>query len=308
MKKGITVFGSFAVDLMARSKSLPLPGETVKGNFFKISAGGKGSNQAIAAKRAGAKVDMITKVGRDQFKDIAIESFQNENISTEHIFLDDKEPTGIALIMVAEDTSQNIINIVPGACANITSEDIKKAEEIILNNEFLLLQLETNMDAIINVIDMAYEKDIKIILNPAPVSELPDSIYHKLYAITPNETEAEKLSGIKMKKDEDVIKISQYFHDKGLKNVIITLGDKGAYISTENEKKWLSTIDVDVVDTTGAGDAFNGGFVAGLSLGKSFLEACEFAMVVAGLSVTKLGTSISMPTIEAINKYIENIL
>lgn len=303
MKKGITVFGSFVADLMTRSTTLPLPGETVKGNLFKISPGGKGSNQAIAAKRAGAFVDMITKVGKDQFMDLAIENFQKENISTDNIFLDNEKTTGIALIMVAEDTGQNIISVVPGASNNITEEDIKIAEKVILKNEFLLLQLETNIDAVLKVIDMAYENKVKIILNPAPVSRLPHKIYNKIYAITPNETEAEKLTGIKIVTDEDLINISKYFHEKGVENVIITLGDKGAYISTKDVKKTLRPIDVDIVDTTGAGDAFNGGFVAGLAQGENILQACEYAMIVAGLCVTKVGTSLAMPTWIEINEY-----
>jgi ribokinase len=304
MRKGVTVFGSYITDFMARVKTLPLPGETVKGDFFKMSTGGKGFNQAIAAKRAGANVAMVTKLGKDQFGDLALERFKNENMSTDYIFWDDKEPTGIALIMVAKDTGQNIISVVPGACSNITDEDIEKAKEIIFKNEFLLLQLETNVDAILKIIDIAYEKGTKIILNPAPVSPLPDDIYQKLYTITPNETEAEKLTGIKIETVEDARSASQYFHRKGLKNVIITLGDKGAYISTEDEKKWLASIKVNVVDTTGAGDAFNGGFVAGLAQGKNILQACEYAMVVAGLSVAKIGSSISMPTLKEINAYL----
>lgn len=307
MKNRITVFGSFVADLMARSKTLPLAGETVKGEFFKISAGGKGSNQAVAAKRAGASVDMITKVGEDQFKDLAFQSFTNENMSTDYIFLDEKESTGIALIMVSEDTGQNIINVVPGASYNIRDEDIENAKEIILSNKFMLLQLETNLDAILKVIDMAYENDTKITLNPAPVIDLPNEIYKKLYAITPNETEAEKLSGIKIETDEDIVRVSNYFHEKGVENVIVTLGDKGAYVSSKDDKKFLKPIEVKVVDTTGAGDAFNGGFVAGLSKGMSVLEACEYAMIVAGLSVTKVGTSIAMATIYEINEYINNV-
>lgn len=217
MKKGITVFGSYVVDLMTRNISLPSPGETVKGSLFKISSGGKGSNQALAAKKAGGDVVMVTKVGQDQFKDLAFESYNKENMSTEYIFVDDKESTGIALIMVAEDTGENIISVVSGACSNITSEDIEKAKELILSNEFLLMQLETNIDAVLKVMDIAYENNIKTILNPAPVSLLPEDAYKKLYAITPNETEAEKLSGIRIESDEDVVRISQYFHDKGVK-------------------------------------------------------------------------------------------
>lgn len=305
MKNGITVLGSYITDFMARVKTLPLPGETIKGDFFKMSPGGKGFNQAIAAKRAGINVDIVTKVGKDQFGDLAYKNFRDENIPVDYILMDDTEPTGIALIMVAEDTGQNIISVVPGACSNITDKDIEKVREVILKNEILLLQLENNVDATLKIIDIAYGKGVKIILNPAPVSPLPDGIYKKLYAITPNETEAEKLSGIKIESAEDIVSASNYFHNKGLKNVIITLGDKGAYVSTEDEKRWLTPIKVNVVDTTGAGDAFNGGLVVALAQGKDILQACEYAMVVAGLSVTKIGSSISMPTLKEIEAYLD---
>ncbi len=304
MGKGVTVFGSFVTDLMARSNTLPEPGETVMGNFFKISPGGKGSNQAIAAKRAGADVDIVTKVGRDQFQKLAFESFGNEGISTEFIFLDDDKSTGIALILVAEDTGQNIITVVPGASYNIKESDIEKAKEIILKNDYILLQLENNLDATMKVIELAHERSIKIVLNPAPVVPLPEELYKKIYVITPNESEAERLTGIKIKNEDDIKKACEVFHKKGLDNVIITLGEKGAYLSTPETKRWLEPIEVDVVDTTGAGDAFNGGFVAGLANGMSIIEACEYGMIVGGLSVTKMGTSISMPTMLEIQEYI----
>ena len=304
MEKGITVFGSYITDFMVRVKALPLPGETIKGDFFKMSPGGKGFNQAVAAKRAGASVDMVTKLGKDQFSTLAFKNFKEENIASDHIFEDDTEATGIALIMVSEDTGQNIISVVPGACSHVTDEDIERAKDVIFKNEILLLQLENNVDAIIKVIHLAHEKGIKIILNPAPVSALPDDIYQKLYAITPNETEAEKLTGGKIETAEDLRNASGYFHKKGLKNVIITLGEKGAYVSTEGRQEFLKPISVDALDTTGAGDAFNGGFAAGLSQGKDILQACKYAMVVAGLSVTKIGSSISMPTLKEINTYL----
>ncbi|TCQ03276.1 ribokinase [Serpentinicella alkaliphila] len=264
----VTVFGSFVVDLMARVTVTPKSGETVKGSYFKMSAGGKGSNQAVAAKRAGANVVMITKVGQDNFKDIDLTSFEREEISTVFIFIDNEKPTGVALIMVGEEDGQNIITVVPGASDNILLEEVKKAKNEIISGSHLLIQLETNLDVTIEAINIAKENNVKVILNPAPVINLPDAIYEGIYLITPNELEAESLSGVKINDEKSLIKTTNFFHEKGVENVIITLGSKGVYISTKSERVFVEAIEVEVVDTTGAGDAFNVGLVAALASGR----------------------------------------
>ena len=304
----VTVFGSFVVDLMARVPVTPKSGETVKGSYFKMSAGGKGSNQAVAAKRAGANVVMITKVGQDNFKYIALTSFKREEISTDLIFIDKEKPTGVALIMVGEEDGQNIITVVPGASDNISLEEVEKAKNEIITGSHLLVQLETNLDATIKAINIAKENKVKVILNPAPVINLPDVIYEGIYLITPNELEAESLSGVSRNNEESLIKATNFFHEKGVENVIITLGGKGAYVSTKSERVFIEAIKVDVVDTTGAGDAFNGGLVAALASGKNIVESAKYANIFAGLSVTKIGTSIAMPTVDEINEYMKNHL
>ena len=303
-KTKITVLGSFVVDLTGRAPHLPVTGETVKGSTFKMGPGGKGSNQAVAAQRAGAEITLITKVGRDTFGKVALDNFKRENMDTKFIFEDKNHETGAALIMVDENTSENKILVLPGACEHITDENVEFARESIENAEVFLTQLEINMEAIEKAIDIAYTKGVITVLNPAPVQPLTDDFLKKIHIITPNEVEASILTGIKIETDEDVRKASEVFLSKGVKNVIITLGGKGVYARTINEEKFIPAIDVKPVDTTGAGDAFNGGFVTALAEGKSFFQAAAFGNVVGALSVTKLGTAPSMPYRDEIEKFL----
>jgi ribokinase len=303
-KSKIVVLGSFVVDLMARSPHLPVTGETVKGNGFKMGPGGKGSNQGVAAKRSGADVTMITKVGKDEFGQMALKSFKNENMDTSYIFEDEVYSTGAALIMVDENSSENKILVTLGACENILDEEIEKARETIESSDIFLTQLETNIDVVEKVIDMAYKKEKIIVLNPAPVQPISDEILKKITIFTPNEVEAGILAGMEIKTMEDVKKAAQIFVSKGIENVIITLGSKGVYVATKEKEEFIPSEKVDAVDTTGAGDAFNGGLVTALSEGKNIFEAVRFANVVGALSVTKIGTAPAMPFREEIDAFI----
>ena len=188
MKK-IVVAGSFVVSLMGRSSHLPFLGETVKGNFFRVGPGGKGANQAIAAKRLNADISLITKLGKDDFGQIAMNSFTNEGLDTENVFIDDNLPTGAALIMVDDNINQNRILVIPGACENITDADIKKTESIIRNSDFLLTQLEINMDAVKKLITMAHNFGKTVILNPAPIRNIDESLYKMIDIIIDQEVE-----------------------------------------------------------------------------------------------------------------------
>lgn len=301
----ITVMGSFVVDLTGRAPHLPVTGETVKGSTFKMGPGGKGSNQGVAAKRAGADVTMITKVGKDTFGKVAIENFKKESMDTKYIFEDSNSETGAALIMVDEVTSANKILVILGACGRITNEDIEAARQNIEESGIFLTQLETNMDAIEKAIDIAHEKGVTIVLNPAPVQLVSDELLGKIDIITPNEVEASILTGVQIESDDDVRKAAEVFLAKGVKNVIITLGSKGVYARTKDEEKFIPVIPVKPVDTTGAGDAFNGGFVTALAEGKDFFEAARFGNIVGSLSVTKLGTAPSMPYREEIEVFLK---
>lgn len=304
MKNKVVVFGSFVVDLMARTPHLPIPAETVKGSMFKMGAGGKGFNQCVAAHKTGADVTMITKLGKDTFADVALNVMDELNMPKDGIFFAENTETGIALILVDEKTSQNEIVIVPGACATITEEDTDKAIEIIRGAEYVLLQLEVNQDANERIMDAANEMGTKVIVNTAPYSEISDDFLSKAYMVTPNEVEAEELTGVHVSDLESAIKAAEVFHSKGVKKVLITLGGKGVFISADGKQEIIPAFHVEALDTTGAGDAFNGGFLTALSEGKDEWEAARFANATAALSVQKLGTTPSMPTREEVDAFL----
>lgn len=303
MKK-ITVFGSFVVDLTSWASRLPVPGETVKGSSFKLGPGGKGSNQAVAAHRAAADVTFVTKVGSDVFGQIIRDFYTKENMSCEYIFEDKEKETGTALIMVDEESGQNQILVCSGACDNITDEDIEKAKGLIEESDIILLQLEINMDAIEKVINMAHDLGKTIVLNTAPAQKLSDELLKKVHIITPNETEAFVLTGIEIKNEQDAAKAARSLINKGVKQVIITLGKDGVFVMTPDKEEFIASIKVNAIDTTGAGDAFNGGLVTALAEGKDIFEAARFGNIVGALSVTKLGTAPSMPYREEITKFL----
>lgn len=301
----VAVFGSFVVDLMARSPHLPALGETVKGSMFKMGPGGKGFNQCVAAHKAGADVVMMTKLGRDSFSNVALDAMAELGMAQDHIFFSDDKETGIALILVDENTGQNEIIIVPGACNTITGEEIRNIETIIKESEYVLLQLEVNQDANEMVVDMAGKYGCKVIVNTAPYSPVTDEFLSRVYMVTPNEVEAEELTGIKVSDLDSAKRAAKYFYDKGVKKVLITLGSKGVFVSSDGREEIVPAFKVDAVDTTGAGDAFNGGVLAALAEGKDIWEAVRFANGLAALSVQKLGTTPSMPVREEIDAFLE---
>lgn len=289
--------GSFIVDLMARAPHLPEHGETVKGSHFQIGPGGKGSNQGVAASRSGSAVTMITKIGADQFAPIALESFKREGMDTRYIMQDERYPTGTALIMVDENTSENKIVVTIGACEHISSEEIEAARVEIEKSHVFLTQLETNLDAVEKAVEIAHAKGVKVILNPAPAPQnpLPDNLLKKIDIITPNETEASILSGVKVVEMDDARRAARILKEKGVGHVIVTMGSKGALVLTDSMEYVAQPIKVNVVDTTGAGDAFNGGLATALAEGMDIVRAVEFANATGALSVTKIGTAPAMP-------------
>lgn len=300
----VVVMGSFVVDLMGRTPHLPQPGETVKGNVFKIGPGGKGANQAVAAHRAGADIKLITKIGNDEFGELAKNNFIKEGMDVSNIYIDDNRETGAALIMVDEVSSENKIVVIPGACENITDCDIETSSKLIKGCDFFLTQLETNIDSIEKSIKLAAEHGAKVIFNPAPIQPISKEILKYVDIITPNEVEASILTGIKIESENDAKIVAKKLQEMGVKNIVITLGSKGCYVKTENEEKFIPSFKVEAVDTTGAGDAFNGGFVTALSEGKNIFESAIFGNAVAALSVTKLGTAPAMPNRDQVNRFL----
>lgn len=305
MSSKVAVFGSFVVDLMARTPHLPVPAETVKGSLFKMGAGGKGFNQCVAAHKAGADVTMVTKLGRDSFANVALDVMDELGMTKEHIFFSEEQGTGIALILVDEGSSQNEIVIVPGACATITKEDTDSIEALIRESEYILLQLEVNQDANERVIDYAYKNGTKVILNTAPYSPVSDECLSKVYMVTPNEVEAEEMTGVKVDSLEAAKKAAAVFRSKGVEKVVITLGSRGVFISADGREEIVPCFRVDAVDTTGAGDAFNGGFLTALAEGKDEWEAARFASALAAISVTRMGTTPSMPARAEVDEFLK---
>jgi ribokinase len=295
MAKKVVVLGSFVVDLTSRAPHLPVPGETVLGTRFKMGPGGKGANQGVAAKRAGADVIMITKVGEDAFGRMAIDNFSREGFDTDYILTDSERETGTALIMVDDATGQNMILVVGGACANFTDADMQRIAPTITSSDILLTQLEINMDATEKAIDMAHSAGVDIVLNTAPVQPVSDELLAKVTYITPNEVEASILTGVDIKQPSDAAEAAKVFFSKGVRGVVITLGERGVFVSDGSKEELIAQHRVDVVETTGAGDAFTGAFVTALAEGQNIFAAARFGNAAAALSVTKLGTAPAMP-------------
>lgn len=300
----ITVVGSFVVDLMSKTPHMPVPGETVLGGPFKMGPGGKGGNQAVAAARLGADVVMVTKLGNDSFGEMALENFKNEKIKTDYISIDDENTTGAALIAV-DETGENMIVVALGACGNISPSEIQKASNEISNSDIVLLQLETNLEAVIETIKLAEKYSVPVILNPAPYQEFPKELLKKVTYITPNETEASQLTGIEVNSIETAKEAAKYLFNKGVKNVIITLGKKGCLLYNDQFKgELIDAFKVNAIDTTGAGDAFNGGVAYALSNKEDLMTAIIYGNATAGLSVQKVGTAPAMPYLEEVKELI----
>lgn len=294
-KPKVTILGSFVVDLMARTPHLPIPGETVKGSMFRIGSGGKGTNQGIAASRTGSDVSMITKIGKDDFSGIAVNSFKKEGMDCSYLYQDPDSSTGTALIMVDEISSQNSIVVTLGACEKITRGEIENGRRAIEKADVFLAQLETNIDAVEYAIRLASKAGVKVILNPAPVQPLSDDLLANVKILIPNEIEAGALAGFDLRTEADIQLAAQKLLDKGIESVIITLGGRGAIVATKEAMERINAFNVTVVDTTGAGDAFCGAFATAYAEGKDILNAARFASAAAALSVTRIGTAPSMP-------------
>lgn len=292
----IAVLGSFVVDLMGRAPSLPAPGETVKGNTFKVGPGGKGSNQAIAARRAGADVTFITKVGRDAFGELALATFREEGLASTCVFRDDEQPTGAALILVAERSGQNAILVHAGACGALTGAELQRARPHIEAASVFLTQLETNLPPIEAAIGWARAAGARVVLNPAPATPFPDAWLAAIDVLTPNETEATTLTGIDVTDVASAKRAGRALLARGARAVLVTVGAQGAVLIERSGESFLPPFAVAAVDTTGAGDAFSGGLAAALAEGQTLPNAARFASATAALSVTRIGTAPAMPT------------
>lgn len=292
-QSNILVVGSSNTDMVIKAAHLPSAGETILGGEFFMNPGGKGANQAVAVARLGGKVSFICKTGNDIFGKQSLQLFQDEGIET-YLFSDPNNPSGVALITI-DNEAENCIVVASGANATLSPDDLKKADNAISKADFVIMQLEIPLETVIYVAERATELSAKVILNPAPACELPDSLFGKLYLITPNQTEAEMISGVKVENIEQAKTAAQIIHKKGVKNVIITLGQNGALIFSDGEYHHVPGLKVSAVDTTAAGDVFNGALCVALAEGKDLIASTEFACKAAAIAVTKLGAQSSIP-------------
>jgi ribokinase len=291
MTAKIVIVGSFNTDLTSYMERMPRPGETVSGRKFVTGPGGKGSNQAVAAARLGAEVTFIGRIGQDVFGDLALKTWEQEGINTRYVARDPEHATGVAPIFV-DDSGENSIVVVLGANLNIQAADVNAAADVIAQADIVLTQLEINYDMVAYALQAAKQRGVKTILNPAPAGHLPAEVVALADFITPNETELEVLSGKSGLTAEQAAR-SLLTHDG--QTVVVTLGAQGAQYVRQDATGVIPTFKVNVVDTTGAGDAFNGGLAVALAEGKPLTEAIAFANATAALCVTRPGTTPSMP-------------
>jgi ribokinase len=289
----ILVIGSSNTDMVIKTARFPRPGETILGGDFFMNQGGKGANQAVTVARLKGEVNFICKTGNDLFREQSLNLFKEEGMNTEWILTDEEKPSGIALIMVDEE-GENSIVVASGANGNLTREDIDRVVHVLDRSEYVLLQLEIPLDTVEYVIRLASQKQKKVILNPAPAAELPETLFGNLYMVTPNRIEAEHLSGMKIKDTRSLENAAKRIHDRGVQHVIITLGEEGVLIYNGQFER-VPSEKTDPIDTTGAGDVFNGALCVALSEGESLSQAVQFANKAAAISITKYGAIPSIP-------------
>lgn len=297
----VAILGVFVADTAYRADRAPAMGETILGNSFALGPGGKGSNQAVACARAGAETHMITRLGRDTFAELALATWQDAGV-TPAITQHDDQYTGAAYIFIEEATGNNAIIVCPGVARGITPEDVETRAGLIGGASVFMTQLEQPIDAAVRGLEVARAGGATTILNPAPAAELPDAIYPLCDYVTPNESEAEALTGVKVVTLADAETAAEALLAKGVGAAIITLGEQGAFLKSATETAHVPAVSAGpVVETTGAGDAFNGGFAAALAEGMAPTDALRFGNATAGISVTRPGTAPSMPARDEID-------
>ena len=304
MGKKIVVVGSSNTDMIIKVPRLPRPGETVLGGKFSTAAGGKGANQAVAAARAGGDVTFIARIGDNMFGQKAKEGFIKDKINVDYVLTDESEPSGVAMICVDED-GENSIAVASGANSKLSPSDIQKYSEVISSADILVMQLEIPLETVHQAASIASDNDVTVILNPAPAQELSDDLLSHISILTPNESEAELLTGIKVDSEEKASKAADVLMDRGVEFILLTMGPRGVYIATAEFKELISGFKVKAVDATAAGDVFNGALAVAIAENKPIREAVSFANAGAALSVTKLGAQPSAPNKEEINKLLK---
>lgn len=302
-REGVLVVGSANMDLVVKAVRFPKPGETILGSGFGMFPGGKGANQAVAAAKLGGKVYFIGKMGNDLFNEKLVEKMTLDHVVMDHLFIDEKESTGIGLITV-DDSGENEIVVVSGSNMRLTPDELQSKQELFSKVSVVLTQLEIPLETVQKTADLAKQSKAVFVLNPAPAKTLPVTLLKKIDFLTPNETELALLSG---KPVEDIASAETAARELikiGVKNLIVTLGEKGALFINHSGKQLFPAKKVsNIVDTTAAGDAFSGAFALGISNGRTTEEAIQFANKVAAYSVTKMGAQTSMPSLNEIEDF-----
>ncbi|HKS32453.1 MAG TPA: ribokinase [Enterobacteriaceae bacterium] len=299
----LVVLGSINADHILNLESFPAPGETLLGSQYQIAFGGKGANQAVAAGRSGAKIAFIACTGDDDTGERVRKQLASDNIDIAPVSVVAGESTGVALIFVNGE-GENVIGIHAGANAALTVERVDAQRERIAGASALLMQLESPIESVLAAAKIAHENQTLVALNPAPARELPDELLSLLDIITPNETEAEKLTGVRVDNEADAAKAAQILHDKGIKTVLITLGSRGVWASVNGEGSRIPGFKVQAIDTIAAGDTFNGALITALLEEKPLAEAIRFAHAAAAIAVTRKGAQPSVPWRKEIDDFL----
>ena len=299
----IVVVGSSNTDMIIKLARIPKPGETILGGEFVTAAGGKGANQAVGAARAGGKVTFVARVGRDMFGEQAVAGFVRDGINVDHIVRDASSPSGVALIFVAKD-GENSIAVAGGANGRLSPADVRKAKTVFAKASVLVMQLETPLETVQAAAELAARAGVRVILNPAPARPLPNTLLKRVAILTPNESEAELLTGIKVDSEAAAGKAAEKLRARGVQTVILTLGARGSFVATAEGKQLVPGFKVKAVDTTAAGDIFNGALAVALAEGQDLVKAVRLANAAAAISVTRMGAQPSAPT----RKEIERVL
>jgi ribokinase len=298
----ILVIGSSNTDMVVKTTHFPTPGQTVLGGRFFMFPGGKGANQAVAAAKLGGRVSFITKLGKDIFGDQSIAGFHQTGMDTRYILRDEQSPSGVALITVNEKGENHIV-VAPGANQSLSPDDLDKSELAFMQSEWILMQLEIPVETIVYAAGKAQKLGKKIVFNPAPAQALPEELFLKFFLFTPNETEAYFYTGVHVTDMDTARQAAAILLKKGVANVVITLGSKGAYFTNASEELLISVPEVNAVDTTAAGDVFNGALCVALAEGMTWKEALTWACKAAAFSVTRMGAQSSTPTRAELDRF-----
>jgi ribokinase len=305
MNQRVTIVGSLNMDLTIRSPRIPRPGETILGSGFHTAPGGKGANQAVAAARLGSQVAMVGRLGADSFGSKLRQELSSAGVDHKFIIRDEKVATGVAFIVV-DDGGENSIVVAPGANMRLTPADVKAAENVISASSVLLLQLEVPIDTVIRATQIAQAHNVPVILNPAPAQKLPSQLLNLVNILIPNETETRQLTGLPVSTIDEIQAASVVLREKGPEHVIITLGSRGALLSTDDTIEFIPTFKISPVDTTAAGDAFVSAFAVALAEGKALAEAVRYGNAAGSLATTKLGAQPSLPTRDEVETLLAN--